>query len=209
MTTWESNPWREIATGSLQRELECRRWELADIDAHPEGWQFAPESRIFLLHTIREINGELSKRRRLADRPNAPAFPDQPVDRRAELDEIKRRVQLIDLINREVFRVYERRGRTDVWCCCPLPGHQEDSPSFHIDEARGVWHCFGCKQGGGLFELARHLWGIGEFAKVVERLKDVAGMTPLPTVPPGATRPDGHHTAIRVASPRSRTYGRR
>ena len=35
----------------------------------------------------------------------------------------------------------KQRGR-DFWCCCPL--HNEKTPSFKIDPALQLWHCFGC-----------------------------------------------------------------
>ncbi len=42
----------------------------------------------------------------------------------------------------------KQRGR-DFWCCCPL--HNEKSPSFKIDPALQLWHCFGCGEGGDVF----------------------------------------------------------
>jgi hypothetical protein len=176
MTGWEISPFRELATGQLLRERECRQWDLLDVDAHPEGWQFAEESRAFLAFTIGELDKELERRRRLRDRPGAPRWPDER-SQKDELEEIKRRVTLVEFIHRETaVHVFERRGPTDVWCCCPLPDHIEDTPSFHIDEERRVWHCFGCGRGGALFELARHVWSEGLFFRVVDRLANLAGI---------------------------------
>ncbi len=42
----------------------------------------------------------------------------------------------------------KQRGR-DFWCCCPL--HNEKTPSFKIDPAMQLWHCFGCGEGGDVF----------------------------------------------------------
>ncbi len=42
----------------------------------------------------------------------------------------------------------KQRGR-DFWCCCPL--HNEKTPSFKIDPASQLWHCFGCGEGGDIF----------------------------------------------------------
>lgn len=212
MTThWLGSPWRDLATGQLLREVEARRWDLADLDAHPEGWSFAEESRQFLVSAIRDINAELSRRRNLVGRPGAPAWPAQPPDPKGELDEIKRRVPIIDLINSEVFRVYERRRAHDVWCCCPLPDHDEQTPSFHIDEERQVWKCFGCQRGGDLFVLAQHLWGEGLFYKVADRLRELAGMerpAPAGPTPPSAMNSVGKSVPLRITRPRQRFYGR-
>lgn len=41
---------------------------------------------------------------------------------------------------------------------CPI--HAEDTPSFHLDDNKGVYHCFGCKAGGDWIDLiqrVRHL----------------------------------------------------
>ena len=45
---------------------------------------------------------------------------------------------------------------------CPLPGHDDRTPSFHAypDPGRG-WYCFGCCRGGTIYDLGAELWGIG------------------------------------------------
>ena len=205
MPGWDVNPWRDMSTAALFREQECRRFDLADIDGHPDGWNFAPESRDFLAFTISELETELARRKRLAGTHGAPAMPTVR-DRKSELEEIKRRVSVVDLIHSVMFREYQRRGRNDVWCCCPL--HDESTASFHIDEARQIWHCFGCGLGGDVFELGRHLWGEGEFFRVADRLRELAGMgklLPLPPARPGMTRADGTvaHVSIPQRQPRA------
>jgi hypothetical protein len=44
---------------------------------------------------------------------------------------------------------------------CPLPDHDERTPSFKVYEGpeRG-WHCFGCGRGGTIYDLGAALWGI-------------------------------------------------
>lgn len=41
---------------------------------------------------------------------------------------------------------------------CPLPGHEDRTPSFQVYTDAG-WHCFGCGNGGSLYTLAGLLWG--------------------------------------------------
>lgn len=44
---------------------------------------------------------------------------------------------------------------------CPLPGHEDRTPSFHVYEsAEGGWFCFGCGRGGGIYQLAAFLAGL-------------------------------------------------
>jgi len=39
-----------------------------------------------------------------------------------------------------------RRRGSEYWACCPF--HNEKTPSFHIEPAKGRYYCFGCHKGG-------------------------------------------------------------
>ena len=44
---------------------------------------------------------------------------------------------------------------------CPLPGHDDHSPSFVVYSGDRGWFCFGaCQRGGDVVDLARLAWGI-------------------------------------------------
>ena len=43
----------------------------------------------------------------------------------------------------------KRVGR-DLVGLCPLPGHTERTPSFHVSPDKGYFHCFGCSHGGNV-----------------------------------------------------------
>jgi hypothetical protein len=43
---------------------------------------------------------------------------------------------------------------------CPLPDHEDRSPSFVVYPGNGGWWCFGCLRGGDVIDLARFAWGI-------------------------------------------------
>lgn len=216
---WLGNPFRDLSTAALLRERECRQWDLADVDANPGGWAFAPESRAFLVFTLRQLNDELGRRKRLAGTANAPAWPaesgpEREARRAEERAEIKRRVRISALIHRttHTYGEFELRRDNDIWCRCPLPGHDEQTPSFHFDDAAGTWYCFGCARGGDVFELARHLWGEPEFWRVAERLAEVAGIArPAPARPerPNVLTASGTAHALRVPAPRRHGFGGR
>jgi DNA primase len=38
---------------------------------------------------------------------------------------------------------------------CPLPDHEDRSPSFTVNREKNVWWCFGCLRGGDVVELYR------------------------------------------------------
>lgn len=64
----------------------------------------------------------------------------------------------------------QQRGR-EFWCCCPL--HNEKTPSFKIDPATQLWHCFGCGEGGDVFGFVMKADGLS-FPESVRKLADRA-----------------------------------
>jgi hypothetical protein len=58
--------------------------------------------------------------------------------------------------------------------CCPLPGHDDGSPSCRIYDTS--FYCFGCSAGGDIFNFASELYGIPsnsrDFPALRERLAD-------------------------------------
>lgn len=64
----------------------------------------------------------------------------------------------------------KQRGR-DFWCCCPL--HNEKTPSFKIDPALQLWHCFGCGEGGDVFGFIMKTEDLS-FPEAVRRLAERA-----------------------------------
>ncbi|MBA3232372.1 MAG: DNA primase [Propionibacteriales bacterium] len=50
---------------------------------------------------------------------------------------------------------------------CPF--HEEKSPSFNVNPARGFFHCFGCQEGGDVITFVQKIEGVG-FSEAVERL---------------------------------------
>ncbi|WP_246479395.1 DNA primase [Kaustia mangrovi] len=94
------------------------------------------------------------------------------------LDEIRARVSLSQVVGRKVQ--WDRRksvpARGDYWACCPF--HNEKTPSFHADDRRGRYHCFGCKASGDIFRFVTETEGLS-FPEAVERLAEQAGL-PMP-----------------------------
>lgn len=102
------------------------------------------------------------------------------------LDEIRARLNLSDIVGRRV--TWDRRktqpGKGDYWACCPF--HQEKSPSFHVDDRRGRYKCFGCGASGDHFRFLTETEGLN-FPEAVERLAEQAGVA-LPAPDPQAAR---------------------
>ena len=78
-------------------------------------------------------------------------------------------------------------GRGDYWACCPF--HGEKTPSFHAENRKGRYHCFGCGVSGDHFTFLVEQEGLS-FPEAVTQLAADAGL-PLPERDPGAERAGG------------------
>lgn len=96
------------------------------------------------------------------------------------LEDIRGRVTISSVVGRKVTwdRKKSNPGKGDFWACCPF--HGEKSPSFHVDDRKGFYHCFGCKASGDIFTFLVEKEGLS-FAEAVERLAAEAGL-PMPVV---------------------------
>lgn len=98
------------------------------------------------------------------------------------LDQIRERVPISDVIGKRV--TWDKRktqvAKGDYWACCPF--HGEKTPSFHCENQKGRYHCFGCGVSGDHFRFMVELEGLS-FPEAVERLADEAGIA-LPIADP-------------------------
>jgi DNA primase len=98
------------------------------------------------------------------------------------LDQIRARVNVSSVVGRHV--TWDRRksnpGKGDFWACCPF--HSEKSPSFHADDRKGRYHCFGCKASGDAFTFLVEKQGL-KFNEAVAQLASEAGL-PMPEFTP-------------------------
>jgi len=100
------------------------------------------------------------------------------------LDEIRDRVPISDVIGQRV--TWDKRktntSRGDYWACCPF--HGEKTPSFHCEDKKGRYHCFGCGVSGDHFRFLTELDGMA-FPEAVERVAAMGGVA-LPAPDPEA-----------------------
>jgi DNA primase len=89
---------------------------------------------------------------------------------------VRARQPLADVARRIGFHLDS--DRADVMVCCPLPGHDDRTPSMilHLDDGR--YHCFGCGAGGDVIKWVRDIYQIGVLEAV--RLLDTPGPLPRP-----------------------------
>ncbi len=91
------------------------------------------------------------------------------------LEDIRQRLPISGVVGQYV--TWDKRksqpGRGDYWACCPF--HGEKTPSFHADDRRGRYHCFGCGVSGDHFRFLTEHAGMS-FVEAVEKLAGEAGM---------------------------------
>lgn len=73
---------------------------------------------------------------------------------------------IVDVARHHVPDLRER-GNGDYWGCCPF--HEEHTPSFHVIESTGTFHCFGCAASGDVISLVQRLEGLS-FGDACRRL---------------------------------------
>jgi len=58
---------------------------------------------------------------------------------------------------------------------CPLPEHDDSSPSFGVNAETGAFHCFGCGASGDLISFIRKMEGL-TFKQALERISLIIGL---------------------------------
>ena len=87
------------------------------------------------------------------------------------MDELRRRVSLSSIISKKTKLI--NRGNRMVGLC---PFHQEKTPSFHVRDDEGFYHCFGCGASGDAISFLREQEGLG-FMDAIHHLAGLAGLT--------------------------------
>ena len=100
------------------------------------------------------------------------------------LDELRNRLSIGQVVGRKV--IWDNRksnpAKGDLWAPCPF--HQEKTASFHVDDRKGYYYCFGCQAKGDAIGFVRETENVS-FMEAVEILAREAGM-PMPERDPQA-----------------------
>lgn len=89
-------------------------------------------------------------------------------------DEDKEKVrQATDFVQLVAETVELRQRGQEFWGCCPF--HGEKSPSFKVNPNTGLWHCFGCGEGGDVFSYVQKRENL-DFPDAIRFLADRAGI---------------------------------
>ncbi|MEM8630851.1 MAG: DNA primase [Pseudomonadota bacterium] len=91
------------------------------------------------------------------------------------LDELRTRLSLADVVGKKVMWDTRKsnQGKGDWWAPCPF--HEEKTASFHVDDRKGYYYCFGCHAKGDAITFVRETENV-PFMEAVRILANDAGM---------------------------------
>ena len=99
------------------------------------------------------------------------------------LDEVVAQNDIADVVSGYV--TLTRKGG-NLFGLCPF--HNEKTPSFSVAPDKQIYHCFGCKKGGGVFNFIMEIENLS-FPEAVAFLANRAGMQlPEQSNDPGAKK---------------------
>jgi DNA primase len=84
---------------------------------------------------------------------------------RSVIEAVRDRVDIAEIVGQTV--TLKRKGSSLMGLC---PFHQEKTPSFSVVPHKGIFHCFGCQEGGDVFQFVMKTRGVD----FVEALKELA-----------------------------------
>ena len=121
------------------------------------------------------------------------------------LDELRTRTSLAQVVGRKV--VWDGRksnqGKGDMWAPCPF--HQEKTASFHVDDRKGFYYCFGCHAKGDAINFVRETESL-DFMDTIRLLAQEAGMEVPRADPKEAARADRRSQLAEVMEAAVRFY---
>jgi DNA primase len=85
--------------------------------------------------------------------------------REDDIDALRERADIVEVVS--AHSQLKRSGAHTFKGLCPF--HSEKTPSFQVDAAKGLWHCFGCGEGGNVYHFVQKVENL-PFPEAVEWL---------------------------------------
>lgn len=94
---------------------------------------------------------------------------------RSFIDQLLNTVSILDYMESEYDSDFI--GGKSGWANtnCPMPNHEDSSPSFGVNIDDNKYNCFGCGATGDIIKLVQQVEGLN-FIEAIQRLSDFAGV---------------------------------
>ncbi|MEX2406238.1 MAG: DNA primase, partial [Actinomycetota bacterium] len=92
--------------------------------------------------------------------------------RQEDVEAVRERTDIVKLVSG--YLTLKKAGNDRYVGLCPF--HAEKTPSFGVSPSKGMYHCFGCGEGGDAIGFLRRIEQLG-FGEAVENLAREAGIT--------------------------------
>lgn len=87
------------------------------------------------------------------------------------LEQLKEKADIVNIISSYVPSL-KKRGKNFIGLC---PFHSEKTASFTVSQEKGLFHCFGCGQGGNVFSFIMKIENV-DFAEAAQIIGDRIGI---------------------------------
>src|SRR6056297_928306 len=122
------------------------------------------------------------------------------------LDELRARLSLSQVVGRKVMWDTRKsnQAKGDMWAPCPF--HQEKTASFHVDDRKGFYYCFGCHAKGDAISFVRDTENV-DFIEAVRILAAEAGLQMPERDPQAQEKADRRTQLTEVMEQAARFFG--
>src|SRR5690625_2240860 len=112
-----------------------------------------------------------------------------------KIEEVRQANDIVDVVSG--YGQLKKQGRIHFGLC---PFHNDNTPSFSVNEEKQIFHCFGCGKGGNVFSFVMEI----EHYNFIEAVKYLAEQSQiqLPEIKESdrkSTRLNSSHVAISYA----------
>jgi len=106
-----------------------------------------------------------------------------------DAERVKENADIVQVVGSYVK--LDKAGPGELVGLCPF--HKEKTGSFTVTPAKQLWHCFGCAEGGDVFEFVKRIESLSNFGDAVKRVAEISGTDPefLKADAPAPTRSNG------------------
>lgn len=164
---------RYLTVAELEDMLEVKRWLLLDAESKGDDLSF------FFPNQIHALVDELARRKKLlknhGNNPLAPKWKGGTmVNNRDRINRIKERWPIELFLQQSLGCKLIPKGKNTFVTNCPLPYHQDSTPSFQVSTDKQLAYCFGCHRGGDVIDVIRWYLNISSFPEALAALEKEA-----------------------------------